>query len=91
MQYHAPDEARRRLLWAQKLGHLPKSEIDFDFEQAVEILAQPAMNGREISNAVNTARTLATAENEGKIRQEDLDTVIGVWKEFQASIGDIEG
>jgi len=48
------------------------------------------MNGREISNAVNTARTLATAENGGKIKLEHLDTVAQVWQEFQTSLGAIE-
>lgn len=91
MQYHAPDESRRALLWNQKLEQLPNEEIRFDIEQVVKELAKPAMNGREISNAVNTARTLAAAENGGKVRYEDLDTVVGVWKEFQESIGEIEG
>lgn len=90
MQYHAPDVARRSLLWKQKLDQLPKEELGFDVATAIEELSKPAMNGREISNAVNTARTLAAAENEGKIRYDDLDTVVGVWKEFQASIGEIE-
>jgi hypothetical protein len=91
MQYHAPDKARRALLWRQKLNLLPSADMDFDVERAVEVLCEPAMNGREISNAVNTARTLAAAENGGKIRLEDLDTVVQVWQEFQDSIGDIEG
>jgi hypothetical protein len=91
MQYHAPNEDRRALLWTQKLEQLPKAEVDFDIADAVKKLAQPAMNGREISNAVNTARTLAAAENGGLIRYEDLDTVVGVWREFQSSIGEIEG
>ena len=91
MQYHAPDERRRTLLWTQKLEQLPRDELAFDIHDAVKELAQPAMNGREISNAVNTAKTLAAAENNGLIRYEDLDTVVGVWKEFQASIEEIEG
>jgi hypothetical protein len=90
MQYYAPDEGRRALLWAQKLGLLKKDEVDFDIDAAVKELAAPAMNGREISNAVNTARTLAAAENNGLMRYEDLDTVVGVWKEFQANISEIE-
>ena len=79
------------MLWNQKLGQIPKEEVHFDLAEAVKQLAKPAMNGREISNAVNTARTLAAAENGGKIRYEDLDTVVGVWREFQESIGEIEG
>jgi len=91
IQYNAPDEARRILLWRQKLRSLPKEEVDFDVEDAVRILSVPAMNGREISNAVNTARTLAAAENEGKIKLDHLDTVAQVWQDFQTSLGEIEG
>jgi hypothetical protein len=86
MQYHAPDKERRALLWRQKLEHLPKGDIGFDVDKAVAQLCEPAMNGREISNAVNTAKTLAAAENDGKIRLEDVDTVVNVWQEFQNSI-----
>jgi hypothetical protein len=90
MQYHAPDKERRALLWRQKLEKLEKEDMEFDVGDAVTVLREPAMNGREISNAVNTAKTLAAAENGGKIRLEDLDTVVSVWQEFQDSIGEIE-
>lgn len=91
LMYLHPDESRRTLLWRQKLNTLPKEEIDFDLDEAIKKLSVPAMNGREISNAVNTARTLATAENGGKIKLDHLDTVAQVWQEFQTSLELIEG
>jgi AAA+ superfamily predicted ATPase len=92
LQYHAPDQSRRTLLWRQKLSSLPKEVVDFDIEQAVKVLSGPDMNGREISNAVNTARTLGAAENDdgsevdGKIKLEDLETVVQVWTDFQTQL-----
>jgi SpoVK/Ycf46/Vps4 family AAA+-type ATPase len=91
LQYHAPDHSRRTLLWRQKLSSLPKEVVDFDVEEAVKVLSGPDMNGREISNAVNTARTLGAAENgdesgEGKVKLEDLETVVGVWNDFQLQL-----
>jgi AAA+ superfamily predicted ATPase len=91
LQYEAPDEARRMLLWKQKLQEIPNEIADLDLTKDIKALAVPAMNGREISNAVNTAKTLAAAENEGKIRMEDLETVVMVWKDFQSSLSQIEG
>ncbi|KIW07003.1 uncharacterized protein PV09_01898 [Verruconis gallopava] len=90
MQYHAPDESRRALLWRQKLSQLQEVDISFDMEDAIKTLSKPAMNGREINNAVNTAKTLATAENNGKMRLEDLDTVVQVWQEFQSSMEQLD-
>jgi hypothetical protein len=90
LQYKAPDRERRILLWRQKLKELPVELAGFDMETSVDTLAAPAMNGREISNAVNTAKTLAAAENGGKIRIEDLETVVTVWEDFQKSLSLIE-
>jgi AAA+ superfamily predicted ATPase len=92
LQYEAPDNARRALLWRQKLNELPTELTAFDINDAVDKLAAPAMNGREISNAVNTARTLAAAENDdgGKIRFEDLETVVEVWHDFQRAVEQFE-
>ncbi|KAE9975605.1 hypothetical protein EG328_003118 [Venturia inaequalis] len=96
LQYHAPDRSRRTLLWRQKLSSLPKEVVDFNIEEAIEVLSGPDMNGREISNAVNTARTLGAAENgnendgDGKIKLEDLETVVQVWTDFQTQL-DVAG
>lgn len=83
LQYHAPDTARRRLLWRQNLVVLPKSELDLDVEACLSRLQKPEMNGREISNAVNTARTLAASEG-GRLKVEYLETVLEIWEDFQS-------
>jgi SpoVK/Ycf46/Vps4 family AAA+-type ATPase len=90
LQYETPDKDRRTLLWRQKLMELPAEITGFDLEKSISTLAEPAMNGREIGNAVNTAKTLAAAENGGKIRFEDLETVVMVWNDFQKSLTQIE-
>ncbi|KAF2497599.1 P-loop containing nucleoside triphosphate hydrolase protein [Lophium mytilinum] len=89
LQYDAPDAERRRQLWAQQLAGLPKEEADIEIESCLEKFAKPEMNGREISNAVNTARTLAVSE-EKKLGADHLDTVLQVWQDFQVSLETIE-
>jgi hypothetical protein len=43
------------------------------------------MNGREISNSITTARTLAESEG-SKLKLEYLQTIIQVWAEFEDSL-----
>jgi hypothetical protein len=43
------------------------------------------MNGREISNAVNTAYTLAMSE-ERKLEIEHLNTIVDIWKKFEEDL-----
>ena len=43
------------------------------------------MNGREISNSITTARTLAESEG-SKLKLEYLQTIIQVWAEFENSL-----
>ncbi|KAF2403101.1 P-loop containing nucleoside triphosphate hydrolase protein [Trichodelitschia bisporula] len=85
LQYVSPDAERRRALWFQKLAEVPAEVLDIDGDEWVERVVEAPMNGREISNAVNTARTLATAE-EGKMRVEHLEAVVGIWREFESSL-----
>jgi hypothetical protein len=43
------------------------------------------MNGREISNSITTARTLAESEG-SKLKLEYLQTIIQVWAEFENNL-----
>lgn len=47
------------------------------------------MNGREISNAINTARTLAKSEGQ-RLNLEYLSTIVMVWDEFEKSLKSIQ-
>ena len=90
LQYQAPDIYRRRRLWEQQLSVLSPDEIEVDIPGCLDLVTKPEMNGREISNAVNTARTLAVSE-QGKLKIEHLDTVLQVWHDFQLSLEAIQG
>ncbi|OCK77897.1 P-loop containing nucleoside triphosphate hydrolase protein [Lepidopterella palustris CBS 459.81] len=89
LQYHAPNLSRRRRLWEQQLSAISPDEIDIDIVSCLDLLAKPEMNGREISNAVNTARTLAVSEK-GMLKIEHLDMVLQIWQDFQLSLDAIE-
>jgi len=58
---------------------------ELDVEQSLDVLCKTEMNGREISNAINTARTLAES-NGSKLKLEYLETIVQVWQEFEGSL-----
>ncbi|KAF2835543.1 P-loop containing nucleoside triphosphate hydrolase protein [Patellaria atrata CBS 101060] len=89
LKYQAPDQATRRRIWEQHILLADTHDDDLDMEKALGVLEKPDMNGREIANAVNTARTLATSEDTS-LRLEHLETVISVWTDFQATLKEIE-
>ena len=43
------------------------------------------MNGRVISNSINTARTLAKSEDKN-LRVDDLKTIVQVWEDFEKTL-----
>ncbi|KAH7026928.1 P-loop containing nucleoside triphosphate hydrolase protein [Macrophomina phaseolina] len=89
LQYHAPDAERRKLLWKQKLERVSEEDRDLDIDLCVRAMHQAEMNGREISNAVNTALTLAKSGS-GRLGLSHLDTVLRVWEEFESTLRSIE-
>lgn len=84
--YDPPDVEMRRQIWMQVLSRVPRDEIGIeDLDDAVENLVQADLNGREISNATNTARTIARFQKH-KLQLEDIEKVLGVRKEFDKSL-----
>lgn len=83
--YAPPEPEMRRLLWVQSLGITPPEEVDIDIAEAVDGLARITLNGREISNAINTAKTLARFEGK-PLRLSHIETVLGVKHEFDISL-----
>src|SRR4051812_27652689 len=79
LQYRSPGKDIRRMLWKSRLLSVPMSEIDnaVDVDEMAERLSTVKMNGREISNTVNTACTLARSQGT-KLVLKDLKTCIGV-------------
>lgn len=49
----------RRLIWTQYLEAIPVTERAIDIDEAINKLVHDEVNGREIANVVNTAKTLA--------------------------------
>lgn len=100
LKYEMPDRTVRRRLWANKLGGahvdtpdvsaggkpngLKKKEQVLDIGSVVDEVCNADMNGREISNAVNTARTLAADEGV-ELESKHIFTVVNLWKEFKGS------
>jgi AAA+ superfamily predicted ATPase len=89
LQYSPPGPEIRRLIWRNHLSRVPASECDIDVEQALDVLRETEMNGREISNAINTARTLAKSEGQ-RLSLEYLSTIVMVWGEFEKSLKTIQ-
>ncbi|KKY14743.1 putative aaa family atpase [Diplodia seriata] len=89
LQYYAPDAQRRKQIWRQQLERVEPADKDLDVESVVEVTHRVEMNGREISNAVNTALTLAKSGN-GKLGLEHLEIVLKVWDEFESTLRNIE-
>ena len=56
-----------------------------DVEVVLDALDNADMNGREISNSISTARTLAESEGE-KLKLEYLQTIVQIWREFNESL-----
>lgn len=47
------------------------------------------MNGREISNSITTARTLAESEG-SKLKIEYLQIILQVWSKFEETFGGLQ-
>jgi AAA+ superfamily predicted ATPase len=85
LEYTPPGIETRQQLWEQVLRSIPREEIDLDPEDAIDNFVAAKVNGREISNAVNTARTIARFDKK-PLQLKHIELVLGVWKEFDDSL-----
>lgn len=85
LQYDAPTSSSRESIWKSQLEALPEDEIDIDITKCLPTLTGYHMNGREISNSINTARTLARHDG-AKLQAKHLEIVIEVWENFNISL-----
>ncbi|KAK8031936.1 hypothetical protein PG990_001670 [Apiospora arundinis] len=93
--YHPPEQAVRRRIWTLCLQGVPAEESDIHIPnnldrhgndgEALEHLVSSALNGREISNAVNTARTIARFE-EKRLQWGHIRTVLEVRSAFDVKV-----
>ncbi len=76
----------RRRIWTQYLARIPVLEIDLpSIAEVVDVLEPRVLNGREISNAVNTARTIARFQGV-KLQLRHIESVLKVRDEFDRRI-----
>lgn len=89
LQYQSPGKSVRRMLWQKHLARVPVDEIDIDIEEALDAVQDTEMNGREISNSITTATTLAKSEG-SKLKLEYLQTILQVWTQFEESLNSLQ-
>ncbi|KAK5625581.1 hypothetical protein RRF57_001297 [Xylaria bambusicola] len=87
LYYKPPAIDTRRQLWDQNLSKIPAENLGFDKIKILRLVTKHALNGREISNMVNSARTLACNGNtkdkkisSWKLTQDHLEDVLKVWE-----------
>ena len=85
LQFDAPTREIRKEIWRSQLEAIPVDEKEIDMSSVLELLADENMNGREISNSINTARTLARHSKE-KLQLKHLQTVSDVWQQFNIDL-----
>ncbi|KAI1107965.1 P-loop containing nucleoside triphosphate hydrolase protein [Jackrogersella minutella] len=84
LSYKPPEIEVRRRIWLHCLLTLPADAIDIDVDKTIDFLVTSELNGREIANAVNTARTLARF-NGAPLRLSHMETVLDVRRDFDES------
>lgn len=86
LEYSPPDIEIRRQVWMKLLNNVPSEVMGIDdVDDAVENVLMEKLNGREISNTLNTARTLARFKKE-KLGMEHIESVLQVRREFDKSV-----
>ncbi|KAL1749228.1 P-loop containing nucleoside triphosphate hydrolase protein [Schizophyllum fasciatum] len=81
LKYNDLGEESRRMVWRNFLGKLGSGRIAVS-EADYEELSKCELNGREIKNAIRTAKSLADAEDE-VVTKETLDTVLNIQRDFE--------
>ncbi|KAI1383418.1 P-loop containing nucleoside triphosphate hydrolase protein [Hypoxylon trugodes] len=85
LSYTPPEMEVRRSIWLHCLRSVPAHAREMDIQNALGFLADTKLNGREIANAVNTARTLARFDD-APLTLGHIETVLEVRKAFDESL-----
>lgn len=82
MHYPPPNLDVRRQLWESHFNKIPDDGRELKTATALRLVIKYTLNGREISNIINSAITLAKSEGgqNAKLRQEHLEDVLEAWK-----------
>ncbi|KAI5205452.1 P-loop containing nucleoside triphosphate hydrolase protein [Aureobasidium subglaciale] len=83
--YGEPDRQARRKIWKQSLEKAGTEGSDLDIDDVSELLSGERLNGREISNAIHTAGTLARFGDE-KLQLSHIQEVLGVRRDFETAL-----
>ncbi|KAI0379652.1 P-loop containing nucleoside triphosphate hydrolase protein [Hypomontagnella monticulosa] len=76
LEYMPPGDDVRRQIWTQYLEGVPVEERDVeDVDDLAETLAMIKLNGREIANAINTARTIAR-HKKSRLQASHIESVL---------------
>jgi SpoVK/Ycf46/Vps4 family AAA+-type ATPase len=82
ISFGPPDVEVRRRIWQQILDSVPPDETELVGKSPAQHLMQYDLNGRQISNALNTAKTLARFEK-SKLKLSHVETVLKVRQSFR--------
>ncbi|KAJ5964933.1 ATPase AAA-type core [Penicillium vulpinum] len=85
LEYTPPGLGTRERLWVQNLTSISSEETSVDLDEAINAFLLVKMNGREIANAVHTARTIARFQKR-PLEIEHIEMVLDVWKRFDESV-----
>lgn len=85
LSYTPPEIEVRRSIWLHCLKTVLAETSEINVDEAMGFLVTAELNGREIANAVNTARTLARFDG-APLRLSHLETVLDVRKAFDESL-----
>jgi SpoVK/Ycf46/Vps4 family AAA+-type ATPase len=89
LEYKTPNHDMRRRIWTKYLAATPADELDLDIDEDVDNFLLNDVNGREIANCVNTARTLARFKGE-KLQSEHIQLVLDAKQEFEKTVKKIK-
>lgn len=89
LTYSAPDAGLRAQIWRRYLEFVHReghADIALGEEGVLGELTKDEINGREISNTINTARTIARAQGR-KLTLEHIHTVLDARRSFGLAMG----
>ncbi|KAL5371289.1 hypothetical protein DPSP01_014371 [Paraphaeosphaeria sporulosa] len=83
--YNPPEIEMRRTLWTKFLEAATGDELEPEVEEAIDVFIRTELNGREISNVINTAQTLARFEGQS-LHLKHIEQVLKVRGEFEMGL-----
>ncbi|KAI2635430.1 P-loop containing nucleoside triphosphate hydrolase protein [Xylaria nigripes] len=85
LEYSPPGVDARRKIWQRCLKLIPEDQSTVNVDEAADQLATIDLNGREIANAVTTARTVARHEKQ-PLTTKHLETILEVRQTFEDTL-----